>query len=243
MQTLQRLHRVKEKKKWEREVGYLTPLSLIPFLVRQLPGNLAGDWCVENRSLSYILAHRFSVRDESHRLSRSFILGGIPKDTSIRFQREPSQSYLFTAFSMSLQTRLSLSTSVLLHLHKSVHQKFSFVLSKNESIEGDLQCLNLCHAACIVLKCQKFILNVAKAANDEVNSFMKVQASSWIKRWGTVSFFSFYNDLLQARHQFFFQFFSFLGGSSPAGTEQNHCNHCVTQQHTFSPLGWFVANF
>lgn len=109
-------------------MGYLTPLSLIPFLVRQLPGNLAGDWCVENRSLSYILAHRFSVRDESHRLSRSFILGGIPKDTSIRFQREPSQSYLFTAFSMSLQTRLSLTTSVLLHLHKSVHQKFSFFL-------------------------------------------------------------------------------------------------------------------
>lgn len=105
-------------------------LSPIPFLVRQLPGYLAGDWWVESRSLSYILAHRFSVRDESHRLSRSFILGGIPKDTSIRFQREPSQSYLFTAFSTSLQsqTRASLLSSLcpalLLHLHRSVHQKF-----------------------------------------------------------------------------------------------------------------------
>lgn len=67
---------------------------------------------VESWSLSYIPAYRFSVRDESHRLSRSFILGGIPKDTSIRFQREPSQSYLFTAFSTSLQCQtraLSLS--------------------------------------------------------------------------------------------------------------------------------------
>lgn len=105
-------------------------LSPIPFLLRQLPGNLAGDWWVESRSLSYIPAHRFSVRDESHRLSRSFILGGIPKDTSIRFQRDPSPSYLFTAFSMSLQsqTRASLPSSVylslLLHLHRSVHQKF-----------------------------------------------------------------------------------------------------------------------
>ncbi len=56
--------------------------------------------------------------------------GGIPKDTSIRFQREPSQSYLFTAFSTSLQsqTRASLLSSLcptlLLHLHRSVHQKF-----------------------------------------------------------------------------------------------------------------------
>lgn len=90
-------------------------LSPIPFLVRQLPGYLAGDWWVESWSLSYILADRFSVRDESHRLSRSFILGGIPKDTSIRFQREPSQSYLFTAFSTSLQTqtRASLLSSLL----------------------------------------------------------------------------------------------------------------------------------
>lgn len=57
-----------------------TPLlSPVLFLVRQLPGYLAGDWWVESRSLSYILAHRFSVRDESHRLSRSFILGGHPK--------------------------------------------------------------------------------------------------------------------------------------------------------------------
>lgn len=80
-------------------------LSSIPFLVSWLPGYLSGDWWVESRSLSYILAHRFSVRDESHRLSRSFILGGIPKDTSIRFQRELSQSYLFTAFSTSLQSQ------------------------------------------------------------------------------------------------------------------------------------------
>ncbi|KAM7389195.1 hypothetical protein PAMP_023188 [Pampus punctatissimus] len=28
-----------------------------------------GDWWVESRSLSYILAHRFLVRDESHRLN------------------------------------------------------------------------------------------------------------------------------------------------------------------------------
>lgn len=109
--------------------------SPILFLVRQLPGYLAGDWWVESRSLSYILAHRFSVRDESHRLSRSFILGGIPKDTSIRFQREPSQSYLFTAFSTSLQsqTRLSLLSCLcltfLLHLHRSVHQKFPSLFS------------------------------------------------------------------------------------------------------------------
>ena len=112
----------------------LSPLLYpIPFLVRQLPGYLAGDWWVENRSLSYILAHRFSVRDESHRLSRSFILGGIPKDTSIRFQRELSQSYLFTAFSTSLhsQTRASLLSSLwpilLPHLHRSVHQKFPYL--------------------------------------------------------------------------------------------------------------------
>lgn len=109
----------------------LTPfLSPIPFLVKQLLGYLAGDRWVESWSLSYILAHRFSVRDESHRLSRSFILGLIPKDTSIKFQREPSQSYLFTAFLTSLQsqTRASLLSSLfltlLLHLHRSVHQKF-----------------------------------------------------------------------------------------------------------------------
>lgn len=52
---------------------------LFSSLVIQLPGYLAGDWWVESRSLSYILPHRFSVRDESHRLSRSFILGGDPK--------------------------------------------------------------------------------------------------------------------------------------------------------------------
>lgn len=98
-------------KKWVRPTAFL---SSVPFLVRQLPGYLAGDWWVESWSLSYILAHWFSVRDESHRLSRSFILGGIPKDTSIRFQREPSQSYLFTAFSTSLQsqTRASLLSSL-----------------------------------------------------------------------------------------------------------------------------------
>lgn len=98
--------------------------------MRQLPGYLAGDRWVESRSLSYILAYRFSVRDESHRLSWSFILVGIPKDTSIRFQRESTQSYLFTAFSMSLQsqTRASLlffpCPTLLPHLHRSVHQKF-----------------------------------------------------------------------------------------------------------------------
>lgn len=92
-----------------KKMCWPTPfLSCIPFLVRQLPGYLAGDWWVESRSLSYILAHRFSVRDESHRLSGSFILGGIPKDTSIRFQREPRQSYLFTAFSTSLQSQTGL---------------------------------------------------------------------------------------------------------------------------------------
>lgn len=99
------------RKKKKKNISYPTSfLSLVLFSVRQLPGNQAGDWWVESSSLSYILAYRFSVRDESHRLSRSFILGGIPKDTSIRFQREPSQSYLFTAVSMSLQsqTRASL---------------------------------------------------------------------------------------------------------------------------------------
>lgn len=108
------------------------------FFERQLPGILAGDWQVECRSLSYILAHRFSLRDESHRLSWSFILGGIPKDTSINFQREPSQSYLFAAFSMSLQsqTRVSLPfvhcTRYQFHLYKSVCQKFPSLLQYTE---------------------------------------------------------------------------------------------------------------
>lgn len=70
-----------------------TVLVLFPVA---LPEPLAGGCWLECWSLSYILAHRFSVRDESHRLGRSFILGGVPKDTSIIFQREPSQSYLFT---------------------------------------------------------------------------------------------------------------------------------------------------
>lgn len=124
---------LKDKNKvWVGPTPFPSP---IPSLVRQLPGYLAGDWWVESWSLSYILAHWFSVRDESHRLSRSFILGGIPKDTSIRFQREPSQSYLFTAFSKSLQsqTRASLLSSLCptppLHLHRSVHQKFHPVFS------------------------------------------------------------------------------------------------------------------
>lgn len=110
----------------ENKKSFLSPIL---FLVRKLPGYLAGDRWVESWSLSYILPHRFSVRDESYRLSRSFIQGFIPKDTSIRFQREPSQSYLFTAFSMSLlsQTRASLlfflCPNLPLHLHRSVHQK------------------------------------------------------------------------------------------------------------------------
>lgn len=64
----------------ERELALL----LIPSPVAS-PGYLAGDWWVESRCLSYILPHRFSVRDESHRIGRSFVLGGIPKHTSIIF--------------------------------------------------------------------------------------------------------------------------------------------------------------
>lgn len=82
-------------------VSFTPLLSPVPS-----PGYLAGDWWVESWCLSYILPHRFSVRDESHRISRPFILGGIPKDTSIIFQREPNQSYLFTAFSTSLKSRI-----------------------------------------------------------------------------------------------------------------------------------------
>lgn len=110
-------------------------LLLIPSPVAS-PGYLAGDWRVESRCRSYILPHRFSVRDESHRISRSFVLGGIPKDTSIIIififflQRKPNQLYLFTAFPTSLksQTRCSLPSShrptMLPHLHRSLHQKF-----------------------------------------------------------------------------------------------------------------------
>lgn len=91
----QLINSLKKKKNMSVPVPLLSP---IPLLVRLVHGYLAGVWWVQSRSLSYILADRFSVRDESHRLSRSFILRGIPKDTSIRFQRETSQPCLFTAF-------------------------------------------------------------------------------------------------------------------------------------------------
>lgn len=68
-----------QHKAWTRE---RVAVLLLPSPVAS-PGYLAGDWRVESRCLSYILPHRFSVRDESHRIGRSFKLGGIPKDTSI----------------------------------------------------------------------------------------------------------------------------------------------------------------
>lgn len=113
----------------KRELAWL----LIPSPVAS-PGYLAGDWRVESLCLSYILPHRFSVRDESHRIGRSFVLGGIPKDTSIIFSplltKRTAPAILFTAFATSLksQTRCSPPSSrcprLFSHLHRSCHQKF-----------------------------------------------------------------------------------------------------------------------
>lgn len=101
------------------------------------PGYLAGDWRVESRCLSYILPHRFSVRDESHRIGRSFVLGASRKTHQsffffffFFFIKRTEPTLLFTAFATSLksQTRCSPPSShcprLLPHLHRSLHQKF-----------------------------------------------------------------------------------------------------------------------
>lgn len=119
------------RKKVHKEVSRLCSFSTFCFIT------WVCDSRVERRTLSYIPDHRFLVRHESHRLSRSstqlrFGGGrrGFPK-RHINHISKWSRSYLFTPFSPSLksQSRRCSLFSVLLHLHRSVHQKFHPVFS------------------------------------------------------------------------------------------------------------------
>lgn len=67
-------------------------------------------WWTQNLSLSHILPHRFSVKDESLGKGCSFILGGLSQKTHQSDFK--SQSDLFTAFSRASQSQTSVSFSL-----------------------------------------------------------------------------------------------------------------------------------
>lgn len=93
------------RKKVHKEVSRLCSFSTFCFIT------WVCDSRVERLTLSYIPDHRFLVRHESHRLSRSSTLlrfgkgrGGFPK-RHINHISKWSRSYLFTPFSPSLKSQ------------------------------------------------------------------------------------------------------------------------------------------